>query len=71
MNHYCSLSLCLVAQSDLTPCDPMDCSSPGFSGHGPSQAGILEWVAIPPPEDLTDAGIEPVSPALEVDSLPP
>ena len=24
----------------------MDCSSPGFSGHGPSQAGILEWVAI-------------------------
>ena len=26
MNHYCSLLLCLVAQSDLTPCDPMDCS---------------------------------------------
>ena len=24
----------------------MDCSSPGFSGHGPSQAGILEWVVI-------------------------
>jgi len=25
----------------------------------------------PPPEDLTDPGTEPVSPALEVDSLPP
>jgi len=25
----------------------------------------------PPPEDLTDPGIKPVSPALEVDSLPP
>ena len=46
MNHYCSLLLCLVTQLDLTPCDPMDCSSPGFSGHGTSQAGILEWVAI-------------------------
>ena len=46
MNHYCLLLLCLVAQSDLIPCDPMDCSSPGFSGHGTSQAGILEWVAI-------------------------
>ena len=46
MNHYCSLLLCLVAQLDLTPCDRMDCSSPGFSGHGTSQAGILEWVAI-------------------------
>ena len=26
--------------------DPMDCSLPGFSVHGISQAGILEWVAI-------------------------
>ena len=26
--------------------DPMDCSLPGFSVHGVSQAGILEWVAI-------------------------
>jgi len=25
---------------------PMDCSPPGFSVHGISQAGILEWVAI-------------------------
>ena len=26
--------------------DPMDCSLPGFSVHGVSQAGILEWAAI-------------------------
>ena len=27
---------CLVAQSCLTLCDPMDCSPPGFSVHGDS-----------------------------------
>ena len=27
-------------------CDPMDCSSPGFSVHGILQARILEWVVI-------------------------
>ena len=36
----------LVAQSCLTLCDPMDCSPPGSSVHGISQARILEWVAI-------------------------
>ena len=34
------------------------------------QARILEWVAIPFPEDLPDLGIEPGSPALQADSLP-
>ena len=34
-------------KSCLTLCDPMDCSLPGFSVHGISQARILEWVAIP------------------------
>ena len=38
--------LCLVTQSYLTLCDPMDCSLPGSSIHGISQARILEWVAI-------------------------
>ena len=37
----------LVIQSCLTLCDPMECSTPGFSVHGILQAGILEWVAIP------------------------
>ena len=36
----------LVAQSCLTLCDSIDCSSPGFSVHGILQARILEWVAI-------------------------
>ena len=36
----------LVAQSCPTLCDPMDCSPPGFSVRGISQARILEWVII-------------------------
>ena len=28
------------------PCNPMDCSLPGFPVHGILQARILEWVAI-------------------------
>ena len=31
-----------VAQLCLTLCDPMDCSLPGSSNHGISQARILE-----------------------------
>ena len=52
-------SMCLVAQSFPTVCDPMDCSPPGSSVHGILQAGILEWVAVPssrgssPPRDGT------------------
>ena len=33
------------------------------------QARVLEWVAVPPPGDLPNPGIEPRSPALQVDSL--
>ena len=43
--------LCLssrrIAQSCPTLQDPVDCSPPGSSVHGISQAGILEQVAIP------------------------
>ena len=35
----------LVAQSCLTLYDPMDCSPPGSSVHGISQARVLEWAA--------------------------
>ena len=43
-----SLPRCLCAVLDCVQrfCDHMDCSPPGFSVHGISQAGILEWVAI-------------------------
>ena len=50
-----SLQLC------LTLCDPMDCSWPGSSVHGISQARILEWVAISFSRDLPD---EPASTGL-------
>ena len=36
----------LVTQLCLTLYSPMDCSPPGPSVHGVSQARILEWVAI-------------------------
>ena len=58
----------LVAQSCLTLCYPMACSSPDSSVHGISQARILEWVAISP-GDLPDLVIKPGSPALQADSL--
>ena len=45
----------------------MDYSLPGSSSTGKLQARILEWVATP---DLPYPGIEPTSPALQVDSLP-
>ena len=51
----------------------MDCSLPGSSVHGISQAKIPEWVAISSSEDLPDPGIKPVSPAapaLQADSSP-
>ena len=35
-----------IVQSCLTLRDPMDCSLPGSSVHGISQARVLEWVAI-------------------------
>ena len=53
----------------LSLSSPLDCSPPSSSVHGVSQARILEWIAIPSPGDLPDPGIEPASPALQVDSL--
>ena len=44
---YCVCVCVLVAQSRLTLCDPMDCSSPDFSVHGILQTSVLEWIAIP------------------------
>ena len=39
----------------------MDHSLPGCSIHGILQTIVLEWVAMPPPGDLPDSGIELVS----------
>ena len=38
--------VCSVARLCLTRCDSMDCSPPGSTVRGISQAKILEWVAI-------------------------
>ena len=62
---------CLVTKSCPTLCDPIDCSPPGPSLHRDSPARILEWVAMPSSRDLLNPGIEPRSPILQADSLPP
>ena len=41
-----STVLCLVTQSCLTLCNPVDCSPPASSVHGILQVRILEWVAM-------------------------
>ena len=43
---------------------PMDCSLPGSSVPGISQARVLEWIAISFYRDLSDPGMEHMSPAL-------
>ena len=58
----------LLAQSCLTLCDHMDCSTTGSSVHRIFQARILEWVAISFFRGSSDPGIEPRSPTLQADS---
>ena len=60
----------LITKLCLTVCDPMNCRPSGSSVHGIPHTRILKWVAVPSPGDLLDPGIKPVSPALQVDSLP-
>ena len=43
---HCCCCCCLLGQVWLS-CDPVDCSLPGSSIHGISQARVLEWVATP------------------------
>ena len=60
-----------VAQLSRTLCDLMDCSPRGSFVHGILQARILEWVEpFRSPGAVSDPGIEPGSPVLQVDSLP-
>ena len=56
--------------SVMADSDPRDFSPPGFCDHGISQTRMLEWVAISFYKGSSNSGIEPVSPALQVDSLP-
>ena len=59
-------------QSCPTLCNTMDGSPPGSSVHGDSP-GKNTGVGCPPPGDLPNSGIKPVSPvayALQADALP-
>ena len=44
-----------------TPCDSMDCSPPDSSVHGFSRQEYWSGLLCPPPGDLPDSDIEPVS----------
>ena len=63
---YCLKSESEVAQSCLTLCNPVDCSPPGSSIHGISQAGILKEVAT----SFSRGSSQTRSPALQADAFP-
>ena len=58
---YHVLCCAKLLQSRLILCDPMDCSSPGFSVHEILQARILEWVALSSSRGSSVPGVEPLS----------
>ena len=60
----------LAAQSCPPFWDPVDCSPAVSSVDGILQATTLEWIAISFSRVSSQPGFEPVSPALQVDSLP-
>ena len=62
---------CLVSKLCPSLCDPKDCSLPGSSVHGISQARILKWVAISFSRGIYPTqGLNLGSPALQANSLP-
>ena len=71
---YC-LGKCLVAQSCLALCNPLECSLPASSVHGSFQARMLKWVAtyysggIFPTQGLNMHLLSPVFPGMPGDSL--
>ena len=54
------VSVCIQSLNHVWLCDPTDCSPPGSSVHGISQARILEWV-VSFSRDLLDTGIKSAS----------
>ena len=61
---YCLVVCACSVVSDL------DCSLSGSFVQGVSQAEYWSGLPFPPPGDLPDPGIEPTSPADQLDSLP-
>ena len=62
----CILKCCLLAKLCLIFGNRKDCSLPGSSVRGVSQAKILVWLPFSS-RDLPDPGIKPMSPALRAD----
>ena len=60
----------LCAQSCGTLCDRLDCGPPAPLSMVSLQARMLSGLPFPPPGDLPNPGIKPVSPAFQMDSLP-
>ena len=59
----------LVVKSCQLFCDAMDCSPPGSSFHGISQARILEWVAVSFSRGFPTQGLNLGIPYWQLDSL--
>ena len=49
---------------------PHGLQPPGSSVHGILQTRLPQWVAMTPPGNRPNSGIEPKSPALQAESLP-
>ena len=70
--HCIPSTCCLVAKLCLTLCDPIDCSPPGCSAHGISQATVLEWCGLssPSPGNFLTQGLNLRLLHWQEDSLP-
>ena len=57
-----TMCVCVLSRfSCVRLCDSVNSSPQGSLVYGILQAIILEWVAMPPPGNLPDPGVEPVS----------
>ena len=65
-----SYVLCLVVQSCLTLCDPMDCDPMLLCPWGSSRQEYWSGLPFLSPGDFSNPGIKPRSPSLQADSLP-
>ena len=66
--HVLSILLCIVTQSCPTLCNPMDCGA--YQSMEFSRQEYWSGLPCPAPGDLPNPGVEPRSPALQMDSLP-